>query len=74
MHRVIRIVRMADSPLYFVPLFTKCVVEAVAAARSKDWAIAGATCTHYLPLTRSFHDAPGFDPAKVVLTPPLRTE
>lgn len=71
--RAIRIARMADAPLYFVHLSTEGAVEAVASARSKDWAIAGETCTHYLTLDRSLYDAPGFDPAKVVLTPPLRT-
>ncbi len=72
--RAIRIARMADSPLYFVHLSTEGAVEAVAEARSKDWAIAGETCTHYLTLDRSLYDAPGFEPAKVVLTPPLRTQ
>jgi len=72
--RAIKIARMADSPLYFVHLSTEGAVEAVADARSKDWAIAGETCTHYLTLDRSLYDAPGFEPAKVVLTPPLRTE
>ncbi|GAA1712849.1 dihydropyrimidinase [Kribbella yunnanensis] len=71
--RAIRIARMADSPLYFVHLSTEGAVEAVAEARSKEWAIAGETCTHYLTLDRSLYDAPGFEPAKVVLTPPLRT-
>ena len=71
--RAIRIARMADSPLYFVHLSTEGAVEAVAEARSKDWAIAGETCTHYLTLDRSLYDAPDFEPAKVVLTPPLRT-
>ena len=73
-HRAIRIARMADAPLYFVHLSTEGAVEAVAEARSRDWAVAGETCTHYLTLDRSLYDAAGFDAAKVVLTPPLRTE
>ncbi|MBB4683844.1 dihydropyrimidinase [Amycolatopsis jiangsuensis] len=72
--RAIKIARMADSPLYFVHLSTEGAVEAVAEARSKEWAIAGETCTHYLTLDRSLYDAPGFEAAKVVLTPPLRTQ
>lgn len=71
--RAIRIARMADAPLYFVHLSTEGAVEAVAEARAKDWTIAGETCTHYLTLDRSLYDAPGFEAAKVVLTPPLRT-
>lgn len=72
--RAIKIARMADSPLYFVHLSTEGAVEAVAGARARDWAIAGETCTHYLTLDRSLYDAPGFEAAKVVLTPPLRTQ
>jgi dihydropyrimidinase len=72
--RAIQIARMADSPIYFVHLSTEGAVEAVAEARSQDRAVAGETCTHYLTLDRSLYDAPGFEAAKVVLTPPLRTE
>lgn len=72
--RAIQIARLADAPLYFVHLSTAGAVEAVAEARSNDWAVAGETCTHYLALDRSFYDKPGFEPAKAVLTPPLRTE
>lgn len=71
--RAIRISRMADAPLYFVHLSTEGAVAAVAEARAREWAVAGETCTHYLTLDRSLYDAPGFEPAKVVLTPPLRT-
>jgi dihydropyrimidinase len=72
--RAIQIAQMADSPIYFVHLSTEGAVEAVAEARAKDRAVAGETCTHYLTLDRSLYDAPGFEAAKVVLTPPLRTE
>ncbi|WP_308466256.1 dihydropyrimidinase [Rathayibacter soli] len=72
--RAITISRMADAPIYFVHLSTEGAVEAVAAAQSADWAVAGETCTHYLTLDRSLYDQPGFEAAKVVLTPPLRSE
>jgi dihydropyrimidinase len=72
--RAIQIARMADAPLYFVHLSTEGAVEAVAEARSKDWAVAGETCTHYLTLDRAIYDEPGFESAKAVLTPPLRSE
>ena len=72
--RAIQIARLADAPLYFVHLSTEGAVEAVAEARSRDWAVAGETCTHYLTLDRAIYDRPGFEPAKAVLTPPLRTE
>lgn len=71
--RAIQIGRMADAPIYFVHLSTEGAVEAVAEARSRDWAVAAETCTHYLTLDRALYDAPGFEAAKVVLTPPLRS-
>lgn len=72
--RAIRISRMADSPIYFVHLSTEGAVAAVSRAQSEDWAVAGETCTHYLTLDRALYDQPGFEAAKVVLTPPLRSE
>ena len=71
--RAIQIARLADAPLYFVHLSTEGAVEAVAEARSRDWAVAGETCTHYLTLDRAIYDSPGFEAAKAVLTPPLRS-
>lgn len=72
--RAIRISRIADAPIYFVHLSTEGAVEAVAAAQSAEWAVSGETCTHYLTLDRALYDQPGFEAAKVVLTPPLRSE
>jgi len=71
--RAISISRMADAPLYFVHLSTEGAVEAVAEAQARDWPVSGETCTHYLTLDRSVYDQPGFESAKAVLTPPLRS-
>lgn len=71
--RAIQVARMADAPIYFVHLSTEGSVEAVSLAKSADWPVFGETCTHYLTLGRELYDAPDFEPAKVVLTPPLRT-
>ncbi len=71
--RAIRISRIAEAPIYFVHLSTEGAVEAVANAQSSGEPVAAETCTHYLTLDRALYDQPGFEPAKVVLTPPLRT-
>ncbi|WP_217135554.1 dihydropyrimidinase [Leucobacter chinensis] len=71
--RAIRIADMAEAPLYFVHLTTEGSVEAVARARSVGMPVSAETCTHYLTLDRAIYDEPGFEPAKAVLTPPLRT-
>lgn len=72
--RAIRISRMAEVPLYFVHLSTEGAVDAVGNAQIGGWPIAAETCTHYLTLSRDIYDAAGFEPAKAVLTPPLRDE
>ncbi|NMR29124.1 dihydropyrimidinase [Crystallibacter degradans] len=72
--RAIKISRMAEVPLYFVHLSTQGAVEEVAAAQMTGWPISAETCTHYLSLSRDIYDQPGFEPAKAVLTPPLRTQ
>lgn len=71
--RAIRISKMAETPLYFVHLSTEGSVAAVAEARSEGIPISAETCTHYLTVSRDIYDEPGFEPAKAVLTPPLRT-
>lgn len=72
--RAIKIARMAEAPIYFVHLSTEGGVQAVAAAQAEELAVAGETCTHYLTLNRSLYDTPGFDAAKFVLAPPLRSQ
>lgn len=73
-NRAIRISRMAEVPLYFVHLSTDGAVEAVGEAQISGWPIAAETCTHYLAVSRDIYDADGFEPAKAVLTPPLRED
>lgn len=73
-NRAIRISRMAEVPLYFVHLSTNGAVDAVGEAQISGWPIAAETCTHYLALSRDIYDAEGFEPAKAVLTPPLRED
>lgn len=72
--RAIKISQMAEVPLYFVHLSTQGAVEEVATAQQSGWPIGAETCTHYLSLTREAYDLPEFEPAKAVLTPPLRTQ
>jgi len=70
--RAIAIADIADAPIYFVHLSTAGAVDAVAEARHHGQPVAGETCTHYLTLGPELYDAPGFEGAKAVLTPPLR--
>ena len=71
-HRVIRIAELAEVPVYIVHLSAKEALEAVVEARDRGIPAFAETCPHYLFLTNEEYDRPGFEPAKFVMTPPLR--
>lgn len=72
-HRVIRIAELAEIPVYIVHLSAKEALDAVVEARDRGIHAFAETCPHYLFLDESEYEAPGFDAAKFVMTPPLRT-
>ncbi|MFE2614780.1 dihydropyrimidinase [Micromonospora chalcea] len=71
--RAIALADLADAPLYFVHLSTAGAVAAVAEAQRAGRPVAGETCTHYLLLDADLYHQPGFEAAKYVVSPPLRT-
>ena len=71
-HRVIRIAELAEVPVYIVHLSAKEALEAVVEARDRGIPAFAETCPHYLFLTNEEYDRPDFEPAKFVMTPPLR--
>lgn len=64
---------LAGAAVYIVHISTKEGAEAVRRARERGQTIFGETCPHYLLLDRSRYDLPGFEGAKFVMSPPLRT-
>jgi dihydropyrimidinase len=71
-HRVIRIAELAEVPVYIVHLSAKEALDAVVEARDRGIHAFAETCPHYLFLTDDEYDRPDFEPAKFVMTPPLR--
>ncbi|MEB3357100.1 MAG: dihydropyrimidinase [Synechococcales bacterium] len=71
-HRVIRLAELAEVPVYIVHLSAKEALDAVVEARDRGIPAFAETCPHYLFLTEEEYDRPDFDPAKFVMTPPLR--
>jgi dihydropyrimidinase len=71
-HRAIRLAELAEAPLYIVHLSAHEALSAVAEARDRGVPAYAETCPHYLFLTQEEYDRAGFDPAKFVMTPPLR--
>jgi dihydropyrimidinase len=72
-HRAIRLSELAETPLYVVHLSAAEALAAVTEARDRGIRVHAETCPHYLFLTDEEYDRPGFEGAKYVMTPPLRT-
>jgi dihydropyrimidinase len=64
---------LADAPVYFVHLSCHAALAEVEEGRAADEMVFAETCPHYLVLDDTGYDAPGFDAARYVLTPPLRS-
>jgi dihydropyrimidinase len=71
-NRAIQLARVAGSPLYVVHVSCQPAVEPIQLAREKGWKVWGETCTQYLFIDESALEAPGFEGAKYIYTPPPR--
>jgi len=72
--RAIMLATLTDAPLYVVHVSCAHSLHAVAAARMKGLPVWGETCPQYLYLDDSCYIAPGFEGAKFVCTPPMRSD
>lgn len=65
---------MTGCPLYVVHMTCEPAIEALRRGRAQGYPVMGETCTQYLFLTVEEHlAAPGFEGAKYVCSPPIRT-
>ena len=71
-HRALAIAEVAHSPVYIVHLSCFDALHELRQAQARGVMAHAETCPQYLLLDVSAYDAPGFDGAKYVLTPPLR--
>ncbi|MCH7477175.1 MAG: dihydropyrimidinase [SAR324 cluster bacterium] len=71
-HRALAIAEVANSPVYIVHLSCREALDEVRAAQARGVMAHAETCPQYLLLDVTAYDAPGFEGAKYVLTPPLR--
>jgi dihydropyrimidinase len=71
--RALALAEAAGCPVYIVHISTARGASAVAAARGRGQAAYGETCPQYLLLTEDDYRRPGFEGAKFVCSPPLRT-
>lgn len=71
--RVLALAEVAHAPLYVVHTSTGRGAAAIARAQARGQAAFGETCPQYLVLTEAEYDRPGFEGAKFVCSPPLRS-
>src|SRR6201987_3446124 len=70
--RAIALAEMAGAPVYIVHLSCNDALEKFREARDRGLPAYAETCPQYLYLSLENMDAPGFEGAKYVFTPPLR--
>lgn len=72
--RVLALAETAGAPVYIVHVSTQRGAAAIERARERGQAAFGETCPQYLVLTDACFDAPGFEGAKFICSPPLRKQ
>jgi dihydropyrimidinase len=73
-HRAVQLARVAGAPLYIVHLSASEALEEVVAARDRGQNVFAETCPQYLFLSDADLAREGFEGAKFVCSPPLRSE
>ncbi|NOZ06405.1 MAG: dihydropyrimidinase [Chloroflexi bacterium] len=72
-YRAIALAEIAGAPLYIVHLTSAQALDAVRRARHRGLPVYAETCPQYLAFTADDLARPGFEGAKFVCSPPLRT-
>lgn len=70
--RFLRIAALADAPAWVVHLSTEDGLREIRMARARGQKVFVESCPQYLTLDESVYEAPGFEAAKYVCSPPLR--
>lgn len=71
--RVIDMAAAVDVPVYIVHVSTREAMEVILRARQRGQEVYAETCPQYLLLNEEKYGLPGFEGAKYVLSPPLRS-
>jgi dihydropyrimidinase len=72
--RAMDLAHLAKAPLYVVHVSTAEALARVRAAQNSGWPVFAETCPQYLVLDESRYEEAGFEAAKFVMSPPLRTK
>ena len=71
--RILSLAEVVDAPVYIVHISSAIGAEALANAQLRKQNALGETCVQYLLLTEDEYQRSGFEAAKFVCQPPLRT-
>ena len=72
--KVLKFSKLLDCPVYFVHLSTKEAMEEIIRSRKAGVKIYAETCPQYVVLTDELYHQNGFEAAKYVMSPPLRSK
>ncbi len=72
-HRAIMLAELAGAPLFVVHVSCAEALEEIGRARQRGLNVRAETCPQYLLLTADDLDRPGFEGAKFMCSPPLRS-
>jgi dihydropyrimidinase len=73
-HRVIALAELLDVPIQVFHVSGAEAAEEIHRAQQRGLKVFGETCAHYLALTADDLDRPGFEGAKFICSPALRTQ
>jgi dihydropyrimidinase len=73
-NRAVVLAGIAGCPLYVVHMTCEDAITAMRMGRAKGLPVMGETCIQYMFLTTKDLEKPGFEGAKYVCSPPVRTE
>jgi len=73
-HRLLVIAKEADAPVMVVHTTNELALNEIKAARAAGQEVYCETCPQYLFLDKSMYEKPGFEGARYVCAPPLRTK
>lgn len=72
-NRAVALAGVADAPLYVVHMTCVEALQALALGRARGFPVMGETCTQYMFIFEDDLGKPGFEGAKYVCSPPMRT-
>ncbi len=71
--RALALAEIVDSPMHLVHVSAAGGLDAIRRCRERGQPVTGEVCTQHLLLTDALCASPGFEPAKYIMAPPLRT-